>query len=281
MSSRGGCPARGTATRTTSRRPALRSSRAKLDLAASQEELNVLETYTKKRTEAELKAKAEELVREVERVKLEAEAEMTKAQKTLQTRQQTLASEREILAKLKEQIDACTLRAPQDGQVVYANLGSNSRRSDGSASIELGATVRERQDIINLPDITQMKVECRIHESLISSIREGVPARIRIVSYPDELFNGKVTAVSSVAMSGQWPNTDLRGIQDGDHAYRRHRDDQEAASRPDRDGRTPGRQPERGPTGADPVDCHGGSEEFRLCNGRWVARSTWSQARYQ
>jgi len=183
---------------------------ANLDLAASQEELKVLETYTKKRTEAELEAKAKELIREVERVKLEAEAEMAKAQKTLQTRQQTLASEREILAKLKEQIDACTLRAPQDGQVVYANLESSSRRSDGSGGIELGAQVRERQAIINLPDITQMKVECRIHESLISSIREGISARIRIVSYPDELFNGKVTTVSSVAMSGRWPNTDLR-----------------------------------------------------------------------
>lgn len=181
-----------------------------LDVDAAAEELKVLETYTKKRTEQELDAQAKELVREVERVQLEAEAEMSKAQKLLQTRQQTLASEREILAKLKAQIDACTLRAPQDGQVVYANLDSSSRRSDGSGGIELGAQVRERQAIINLPDVTQMKVECRVHESLISSIREGVAARIRIVSYPDKVFNGKVTTVSSVAMSGRWPNTDLR-----------------------------------------------------------------------
>jgi HlyD family secretion protein len=55
-----------------------------------------------------------------------------------------------------------------------------------------------------------MKVDCRIHESLIASVREGVPARIRIVSFPDDVFNGKVTAVSSVAMTGRWPNTDLR-----------------------------------------------------------------------
>lgn len=184
---------------------------ATLDLDAAQEELKVLETYTKKRTEAELKAKADELVREVERVKLQAAAEMAKAEKQLQTRQQTLASEREILAKLKAQIDACTLRAPQDGQVVYANIGdSSSRRSDGSGGVELGAQVRERQAIINLPDITQMKVDCRVHESLIAAIREGVPARIRIVSFPDQVFAGKVTAVSSVAMAGRWPNTDLR-----------------------------------------------------------------------
>jgi len=184
--------------------------KAKLELAAAEEELNVLETYLFKRTKTELEANALELVRELERVKLQAEAEMAKAQKQLQTRQQALTSEREILDKLRRQIEACTLRAPQDGQVVYANIDSSSRRSDGSGAIELRATVRERQPIINLPDVTQMKVECRIHESLIASIREGVPARIRLVSFPDQIFNGKVTAVSSVAMSGRWPNTDLR-----------------------------------------------------------------------
>lgn len=186
------------------------AKQSKLNLQTAEEELKVFETYNFKRTKAELQAKAEELVRQLERVKLQAEAEMSRAQKLYQTRQQTLNSEREIMAKLRTQIEACTIRAPQDGQVVYANLDSNSRRSDGSGGIELGAQVRERQAIINLPDITQMKVECRIHESLISAIREGVPARIRIVSFPDQVFNGKVTAVSSVAMAGRWPNTDLR-----------------------------------------------------------------------
>ena len=188
----------------------IKVKQSKLDLDAADEELKVLETYTKRRTEEELNAQAKELVRELERVKLSADAEMVTAQKLLQTRQQTLASEREILAKLKAQVESCTLRAPQDGQVVYANLDSGSRRSDGSGGIELGAQVRERQAIINLPDISQMKVECRVHESLISTVREGVKARIRIISFPDRVFNGKVTTVSSVAMSGRWPNTDLR-----------------------------------------------------------------------
>ena len=39
--------------------------------------------------------------------------------------------------------------------------------------IELGGTVREQQTIINIPDITQMKIDCRIHESHFQSIQVG------------------------------------------------------------------------------------------------------------
>ncbi len=188
----------------------IKVKQSKLDLAAAQEELKVLKDYTKQRTERELQAQAAELEREVNRVKLQNEAELTKVTEQLKAKQQTLASEKEKYDKYCEQIEACILRAPQDGQVVYANLSSRSRRSDGQGTIELGATVRERQTIINLPDVTQMKVDCRIHEAQISRIKEGVQARVRVVSFHDEIFNGEVTSISSVPVSGSWPNTDLR-----------------------------------------------------------------------
>ncbi len=182
---------------------------AELDLAAAEDELRVLNDYLKHRTMAELEAQAKELVNELARVKLQAAAELAKAQKLHETSLQKLEAERGILKKLREQIEACKLRAPQDGQVVYANL-RRGRRSDGSGQIELGAEVRERQEIINLPDVTRMKVDCRVHESLITAVREGQRADVTIVSFPDEVFRGKVTSVSSVAMSGNWPNFDLR-----------------------------------------------------------------------
>ncbi|MEZ6064498.1 MAG: HlyD family efflux transporter periplasmic adaptor subunit [Planctomycetaceae bacterium] len=185
------------------------AKQAELDVEVAEGKLKVLEDFTRKRTEAELKAKAKDLEAEVARVKLQNDAEMAKVEKARETRQQTLDSEREILKKLREQIEACTLRAPQDGQVAYAN-NSSSRRSDGSGNIELGAQVRERQAIINLPDTSRMKVDCRVHESMKSALKEGLPARVRVVSFPEEIFNGTVSSVSSVAVPGNWPNTDLR-----------------------------------------------------------------------
>lgn len=184
--------------------------KAELTLQGAEEELKVLENFTYKRTIAELQANSLEFELELRRVKLKAASAQTQFEKDVEAQKLTYEVEKERYERLLRQVEACTLRAPQDGEVVYANLSSGSRRSSEPEAIEEGATVRERQAIINLPDITQMKVDCRIHESLIGSIRKGLKARIRVDAYPDEFFNGEVAAVSSVPMSGRWPNTDLR-----------------------------------------------------------------------
>ena len=49
-----------------------------------------------------------------------------------------------------------------------------------------GAAVRERQLLLRLPDTTSMKVVIRIQEAQVSSLSEGLRARVRIVGYaPD------------------------------------------------------------------------------------------------
>lgn len=183
---------------------------AELKLQGAEEELKVLKNFTYQRTIAELEANAAELERELERVKLKANSALAQAQKDVEARQLTAKVERDRYERILSQIKACKLYAPQDGEVVYANLNTGSRRGNEPNAIEEGATVRERQPIINLPDVTDMKVACRIHESLIGPIRAKLPARIRVDAYPDETFQGEVFQVSSVPMTGSWPNTDLR-----------------------------------------------------------------------
>lgn len=185
---------------------------AELKLRGAEELLNVLQNFTYKRTIAELKANALESERELARVRLKAASAQTQREKDADATRLTYDVEREKLMRLQNQIDACTIRAPQDGEVVYANMSSAGRRSD-SIPIEAGATVRERQAIINLPDVTQMKVDCRIHESLIGAVRRNLPARVRVDAYPDDIYSGLISHVSSVPMSGSWPNTDLREYQ--------------------------------------------------------------------
>ncbi|SFI05293.1 HlyD family secretion protein [Planctomicrobium piriforme] len=187
---------------------------AELKLRGAEELLNVLQNFTYKRTIAELKANAAETEREMARVRLKANSAKTQCEKESEAARLTYDVEREKLVRLQNQIDACTLRATQDGEVVYASMSSSGgSRSSQPIVIEAGATVRERQAIINLPDVTQMKVDCRIHESLIGAIRKGLRARIRVDAYPDEIYNGEIAHVSSVPMSGSWPNTDLREYQ--------------------------------------------------------------------
>ena len=42
--------------------------------------------------------------------------------------------------------------------------------------IEEGAQIRQRQEIIKLPDVSQMIVEIRVHESHVLQIRPGLEA---------------------------------------------------------------------------------------------------------
>jgi HlyD family secretion protein len=190
----------------------IKMQQADFDWASAREELKVLEEYTKKRTIAELAANAKSLVNELERVKIKAESSKNQYEKDQEAKQLTLNVEKDKLQRYQKQIEACTLRAPQDGEVVYANLQEpgRGRSNQQGPAIENGATVYERQAIINLPDVSKMKISCRVHESLIGAVRTGLAAHIRIDAFASEPFNGTVASVSSVPMTGRWPNMDLR-----------------------------------------------------------------------
>lgn len=88
----------------------------------------------------------------------------------------------------------CKIRAPQDGQVVYAN--QDSRRMSEADMIKEGSTVRQRQVLIRLPDKAQMQVKTMINESNISSVKVDMPAKITFDSMPNRVVNGIVTKVN-------------------------------------------------------------------------------------
>lgn len=186
-------------------------TKSEIELKVEQEKLTVLDDFTAKRAIAEFEAAAKELERELERVKRKAKAALAKAESDLESRKLTHEVEVEKYNRLLEQIDLCKLYAPQDGEVVYANQQA-SRRST-QIVIEEGAVVRERQAIINLPDVTKMKVDARIHESAINQLDVGQPAFVTVDACPGEIFNGLVVEVSSVPLTGSWPNYDIKEYQ--------------------------------------------------------------------
>lgn len=184
--------------------------KAEIALRVAQEKQGVLQNYTRKRTVAELEANARELQRELERVTRKATAALTQFEADYAARKLTAEVEREKYQRLLEQIEACQLTAPQDGEVVYANQRNSFRGGGNEEVIEEGAIVRERQAIVKLPDVTRMKVDARIHESKIGMVRAGLPVVVRIDAYPGEVFQGVVDSVSSVPSSTNWFNRDLK-----------------------------------------------------------------------
>jgi HlyD family secretion protein len=179
----------------------------RLQLEIAKEKLKVMVKYTHDRTIKELEENAKEAGRELDRVKRAGISSLTQFVADLKSRKLTFEVEESELAKMREQILACKLKAPQDGEVVYAR--QSRRRSDVQA-IEAGTSVRERQAIINIPDLTKMKVDAHIHESRISMLKKGLPVLIRIDASPNEVFSGVVDSISSVPTSANWFQPNLK-----------------------------------------------------------------------
>ena len=152
-------------------------------LELAKQKLHVLSTYTKAKMLTQLNS-------DIESTKIKWENEEASYQEELKT-----------LEEFKEQIKACTVYAPQDGQVVYANI-MNGR--GGEFVVEPGATVRERQTIIRLPNPSKMQVSAKVSESQINLVQKDLPCTIRIDAIGDEKFEGVVTKVSKYAEPKGW-----------------------------------------------------------------------------
>ena len=152
--------------------------RAELEKAAANTALEVLEQYTKEKTLKQLNAT-------YEAAKARAKSEQT-----------AVNLEQKKFDNLKKQFEHCTLLAPQDGMVVYANERSRS----GNVEILLGGPVRYTQSILRMPLLTNMEAKVLVNESKIALLKEDMPAKITIQG--DE-FKGKVRKIASQPESSQ------------------------------------------------------------------------------
>ena len=184
-------------------------AKTQIDLAAALTKQKVLDGYTHRRELAELEANVAFHEREIGRVKLRSQAALTQRERSLLSKKRTHFLENQRHQKLQAQIAACTIRSPREGMVVFANTLEGGR---GAATplIYEGATVRERQPLIQLPDLTHMRVNARIHESKIAMLHEGLEVTVQVDALKGEYFHGIVDAVSLVPNSASWPNVNLK-----------------------------------------------------------------------
>jgi len=158
---------------------------------------------------------------ETARIKLEVVRKYTK-EKTLKQFDSDIATatakweaekkshqlEMEKLEEIEEQIEKCTIVAPEDGQVVYANI--HDHHGSTEFVVEAGASVRERQAIIRLPDPTKMQINATINESRISLIEVGMPVAIEFDAIRECTFRGEVTKLNRYAESGSWRSGNIK-----------------------------------------------------------------------
>jgi HlyD family secretion protein len=183
-------------------------SQTRLKLEQAQKELWMVETYDNPKKKRSLEAALDEAKEDLARVKLQNDRKLAQYRADVESQKKTLALSEDKLNREKEQLAATKLYAPQDGLVVYGGAGSHW---SSESMIEEGAVVRNRQEIIKLPDTSAMKVSIKIHESHINQIERGQPAFVVLDSLPDQRFRGYVSKVAPLPDSqSRWGNPDLK-----------------------------------------------------------------------
>jgi HlyD family secretion protein len=105
-----------------------------------------------------------------------------------------VAESQASLKQLEEQLSYTTLTSPMDGIV----LSRDVELGDAVSSILVlgsGAT-----KVMTLGDTKQVYVDGKVDEADIAAVYVGQPARIRIESFKDRVFNGKVTRIAPLGV---------------------------------------------------------------------------------
>jgi multidrug efflux pump subunit AcrA (membrane-fusion protein) len=148
-------------------------------------------------------------VRELDKARRVAISKMAQACAKLKSAQGQYEVQVQQRRDLTEQLGKCTLVAKKTGLVVYGGGGSENYFGNQDP-IREGATVRERQAIITIPDLTRMSVNVKIHESYINKIKIGQKVRITVDAFPDVILEGEVSKMGVLPDSqNRWMNPDM------------------------------------------------------------------------
>jgi HlyD family secretion protein len=123
-----------------------------------------------------------------------AKAQLQVLQAKIGQAEAQLAQDRANLKQLEEQLGYTTIESPLDGVV----LSRDVEVGDAVSSIlVLGSTATL---VMTLGDTSEVYVKGKVDESDIGKVYLGQPARIKVESYKDKTFTGKVTKISPMGV---------------------------------------------------------------------------------
>lgn len=215
---------KGFVTRTELDSDEISAKNQELKVQTAETALNLFIKYEFPKQAQELVSKYEEALRGLEREKKEAISKLAQSHARMKGAESRYNIESSQRRELLSQLEKCIIRAQKPGLVVYGG-GSSDGYYSNNEQVREGATVRERQPLITIPDMAQMAVRVKVHESYIQKVRRGLKARIQVDAFPDRLLTGEVTKVALLPDSqNRWTNPDMKVYQtivsiDGSHDW--------------------------------------------------------------
>jgi HlyD family secretion protein len=168
--------------------------------------LKVLEEYTHVKSLAQMNSAVAQAEQKLARTQKENAITLNKSKADVDAKDAALVILKRRAERLTEQLEFCTIKAPAEGMVVYAQTS----REGGAGPIQEGTVVRERQAMLRLPDTSEMKAVIKVNENQVSRLTPGQQGTVKITGVKDPV-GATLTRISPVADSGsRWMNPDLR-----------------------------------------------------------------------
>lgn len=129
--------------------------------------------------------------------KLKSLEQMSKAE--LSVFENNIAKIRLRVQQTEERQKACVVKAPIGGTLIYKVLSGNVKR-------KVGEQTCHHEVILQIPDLTTLRLEAVVEEAYAGRVQPGQTVRIKVDALPDEKLIGKVVSVSTVLRMRRWDN---------------------------------------------------------------------------
>jgi len=185
--------------------------RKKLDLELAQSGLDLLQKYTYQRNLDQLESNVNQADMALERTNRKAKADVVQAEADLKAKESEYERQNDKLRKNIEQIEKTKIYAPADGLVIYATSARRGGWRSSTEPLDIGQTVRERQELIYLPTGSSVNAEVDIHETSLKKVGLHLPAIITVDALPGKTFLGEVARIAPLPdAQSMWLNPDLK-----------------------------------------------------------------------
>ncbi len=101
--------------------------------------------------------------------------------------------------QIQNAITSMTRIAPRDGIITYITDWRGEKSKIGDA-------VTLRNNVIEIPDLHQMKAEGEVEEALAGRLKEGQEVTLYLDAHPDHEYSGRVTSISRSVQKKSWRN---------------------------------------------------------------------------
>lgn len=179
--------------------------KAELNVKLARENFDLFKVYTHKRQLDQLESDVSQAELALERVQRKGRANEAEADARLQAAHAEYEEDRARVKRLEKEIAKSKIHAPINGVVLYATSVEDDWRRD-EEPIEVGTTIRERDEIIYLPTASAYNVDIKVPEVNLNKIHKDLPVEIRVDALQGRTFQGKVSAISPV------PDSDRRSL---------------------------------------------------------------------